>query len=107
MVHSVDMTDAPTEGKGARRRRSIAKHQRGRCFLCGRKLDFDLLQPHPMAPSLHHFIPIGRGGPSRTALNHVIAHTRCNQAQGREMPTPWQWMKYVLVMWRRGLVRWR
>lgn len=89
--------------KNARKRDRLAAFQNHRCFLCGKPLG--AYGEGANEPTFHHFIPIGAGGPVRNLAFQVIAHGRCNSREGAQKPSLWQWVRYVLLMGRRGYVR--
>lgn len=59
----------------------VAERDGDRCGLCGRKVDMRRRNPHPLAPTIDHVLPISRGGDD-TRANVQLAHRACNIAKG-------------------------
>lgn len=59
----------------------IAERDGFRCGLCRRKVDMRLKNPHPMAPTIDHIIPL-IFSMDDTRVNVQLAHRSCNTAKG-------------------------
>jgi hypothetical protein len=59
----------------------LAKRDRWRCQLCGKKVDRTLRAPHPMSSSIDHIVPISAGG-EHSYANTQLAHLGCNITKG-------------------------
>lgn len=73
-----------------RYRRKIAQG-RPPCHLCGQDIDYAASHLEPLAFTIHHVIPLNRGGPDEMflpdgTLQIVAAHRKCNRDQGDRMP---------------------
>lgn len=51
------------------------------CQLCMNPIDYALVAPHPMSPSIDHKVPISLGG-AHTFENCQAAHMVCNSSKG-------------------------
>ena len=68
---------APVSGK------QLFIRDKGRCQICGRRVDPKLAYPDPMSMSIDHIIPLSRGGthePKNVQLTHWICN--CNKRDG-------------------------
>jgi len=57
---------------------------RGRCQLCGKKLNDKRVVPHPMAVTLDHIIPLSKGG-EHSYRNTQLACYSCNTKKGNRV----------------------
>jgi 5-methylcytosine-specific restriction endonuclease McrA len=55
----------------------IAKRDRNRCGLCGKRVAMTKAVPHPRAPTIDHVLPLHYGGDD-TRANVQLAHFICN-----------------------------
>lgn len=64
--------------------RYLIQRDRGRCQLCGKKVDATKSVPHPLAPTTDHIVPLdpkaGEGRHERR--NCQLAHFECNWRKG-------------------------
>lgn len=86
--------DYKREAKHARRARMRAvervgiryliERDRGRCQLCGKKVDVSKAVPHPKAPTTDHIVPVDpkAGGGRHERRNCQLAHFECNWRKG-------------------------
>lgn len=51
------------------------------CAICGRPVDKSLKNPHPLAATVDHIIPIAKGGHPSDISNLQLAHRQCNRAK--------------------------
>lgn len=58
-------------------RAKIFERDGGKCQLCGLKVDFSKVAPHPKSPTIDHVIPIAKGG-THEPSNAQLAHFSCN-----------------------------
>ena len=49
------------------------------CGICGKPVDFSFKNPHPLAPTVDHIIPVARGGHPSDMDNLQLAHRCCNR----------------------------
>jgi len=63
------------------RRYQIHERDRWRCHLCGKKVNREVVAPHPKAPTIDHVIPLAKGGTHEPA-NCRTAHFLCNSTKG-------------------------
>ena len=54
---------------------------RGRCGICGKKVDTRLVFPHPKSSTIDHIMPVSKGGEHRYS-NVQLAHLTCNSRKG-------------------------
>lgn len=72
-------------GRIGRRRAVLWELQRGRCYLCGKKMR-RVRHTRPEVASDDHVMPKRLGG---TRLNNILlAHRRCNLAKADRAPHP-------------------
>ena len=50
------------------------------CGICGKPVDFSYKNPHPLAPTVDHIIPVAKGGHPSDISNLQLAH-RCGNRQ--------------------------
>lgn len=55
------------------------------CALCGRPVDMRLKAPDPMAPTVDHIIPVGKGGHPSDINNLQLAHWICNRMKSDKL----------------------
>lgn len=60
--------------------REVWLRSKGRCALCGKKIERQLQWPHPQSFSIDHVIPVAHGGTDDIS-NVQAAHLRCNIAK--------------------------
>jgi 5-methylcytosine-specific restriction endonuclease McrA len=58
------------------------------CGICGKPVDFSYRNPHPLAPTVDHIIPISRGGHPTDISNLQLAHRCCNRAKSNSLMEP-------------------
>jgi hypothetical protein len=71
----------PSEDDRAAHLKAVADRDGWRCHLCRLKVDFRLVCPDPMSPSIDHLIPVADGG-TEDAANLRLAHFGCNSRRG-------------------------
>ena len=49
------------------------------CGICGKPVDFSYKNPHPLAPTVDHIIPVAKGGHPTDISNLQLAHRCCNR----------------------------
>lgn len=49
------------------------------CGICGKPVDFSYKNPHPLAPTVDHIIPVSKGGHPSDISNLQLAHRCCNR----------------------------
>ncbi len=49
------------------------------CGICGKPVDFSYKNPHPLAPTVDHIIPVSKGGHPSDLANLQLAHRCCNR----------------------------
>lgn len=49
------------------------------CGICGKPVDFSYKNPHPLAPTVDHIIPVAKGGHPSDISNLQLAHRCCNR----------------------------
>lgn len=57
----------------------------GICIVCDEDINLELLFPHPDSFTIHHLIPISKGG-DNTRNNVAPAHFKCNLMVADKMP---------------------
>lgn len=60
--------------------REVFKRDGWVCGICGRRVNPDLVFPHPKSSSLDHIVPLSKGG-THTMANVQLAHLACNTAK--------------------------
>ena len=55
------------------------------CGICGKPVDFSFRNPHPLAPTVDHIIPVSKGGHPSDISNLQLAHRCCNRAKADKM----------------------
>jgi hypothetical protein len=55
----------------------LIKRDKGRCALCGKKVNIKVHSNHEYYPSIDHILPVSKGG-THTWHNVQLAHRRCN-----------------------------
>jgi predicted nucleic acid-binding Zn ribbon protein len=55
----------------------IVARDKGRCHICGKKINMKLKSPHRMSLTIDHVIPLARGG-THEPKNVRLAHMICN-----------------------------
>lgn len=58
------------------------------CGICGKPVDFSYKNPHPLAPTVDHIIPVSKGGHPSDISNLQLAHRCCNRAKADSMMEP-------------------
>ena len=58
------------------------------CGICGKPVDFSYKNPHPLAPTVDHIIPVSRGGHPSDISNLQLAHRCCNRAKSNSLMEP-------------------
>lgn len=58
------------------------------CGICGKPVDFSYKNPHPLAPTVDHIIPVAKGGHPSDISNLQLAHRCCNRAKSDKMIEP-------------------
>ena len=73
-------TDRQKGNRGAfeAARQKILKTQT-HCGICGKPVDFSYKNPHPLAPTVDHIIPVSKGGHPSDISNLQLAHRCCNR----------------------------
>lgn len=82
---------APRSTTRRDRHRKIIAQDQPPCHLCGQNIDYQAHHHHPNSFTIHHLIPINRGGPDALFLDDgtpqiVAAHRKCNRDQGDRLP---------------------
>jgi len=82
-------TDRTPGNRGAfeAAKQKILKTQRV-CGICGKPVDFSYKNPHPLAPTVDHIIPVSRGGHPTDISNLQLAHRCCNRAKSNSLMEP-------------------
>lgn len=62
-------------------RAKVFERDRYRCQLCGKKLNMNVVAPHPKAPTIDHIVPLAQGGLHEPS-NAQAAHFLCNSIKG-------------------------
>ena len=55
------------------------------CGICGKPVDMSLKNPHPMAPTIDHIIPVSKGGHPADIDNLQLAHRCCNREKADKL----------------------
>lgn len=55
------------------------------CGICGKPVDFSYKNPHPLAPTVDHIIPVSKGGHPSDISNLQLAHRCCNRQKSDKM----------------------
>ena len=58
------------------------------CGICGKPVDFSYKNPHPLAPTVDHIIPVSKGGHPSDIANLQLAHRCCNRAKADSLLEP-------------------
>lgn len=58
------------------------------CGICGKPVDFSYKNPHPLAPTVDHIIPVSKGGHPSDLSNLQLAHRCCNRAKSNSLIEP-------------------
>jgi 5-methylcytosine-specific restriction endonuclease McrA len=58
------------------------------CGICGKPVDFSYKNPHPLAPTVDHIIPVSRGGHPSDISNLQLAHRCCNRQKSDSLLEP-------------------
>ena len=58
------------------------------CGICGKPVDFSYKNPHPLAPTVDHIIPVSKGGHPTDLSNLQLAHRCCNRAKSDSLIEP-------------------
>ena len=58
------------------------------CGICGKPVDFSYKNPHPLAPTVDHIIPVSKGGHPSDINNLQLAHRCCNRAKSDSLIEP-------------------
>lgn len=58
------------------------------CGICGKPVDFSYKNPHPLAPTVDHIIPVSKGGHPTDLSNLQLAHRYCNRAKSDKLYAP-------------------
>lgn len=58
------------------------------CGICGKPVDFSYKNPHPLAPTVDHIIPVSRGGHPSDISNLQLAHRCCNRQKSDSLMEP-------------------
>jgi YHS domain-containing protein len=66
---------------GGINRLAIFKRDNWKCHICGKKINKKAKCPHPLSPTIDHYIPLAYGG-SHTEDNVRCAHFICNSRRG-------------------------
>jgi len=55
------------------------------CGICGKPVDFSIRNPHPLAPTVDHIIPVSKGGHPTDIANLQLAHRCCNREKSDKL----------------------
>ena len=55
------------------------------CGICGKPVDFSYKNPHPLAPTVDHIIPVSKGGHPSDISNLQLAHRCCNRQKSDKL----------------------
>lgn len=55
------------------------------CGICGKPVDFSYRNPHPLAPTVDHIIPVSKGGHPSDLSNLQLAHRCCNREKSDKL----------------------
>ena len=55
------------------------------CGICGKPVDFSYKNPHPLAPTVDHIIPVSKGGHPSDIGNLQLAHLCCNRQKSDKL----------------------
>ena len=55
------------------------------CGICGKPVDFSYRNPHPLAPTVDHIIPVTKGGHPSDLSNLQLAHRCCNRQKSDKL----------------------
>ena len=58
------------------------------CGICGKPVDFSYKNPHPLAPTVDHIIPVSKGGHPSDISNLQLAHRCCNRQKSDSLIEP-------------------
>lgn len=58
------------------------------CGICGKPVDFSYKNPHPLAPTVDHIIPVSKGGHPSDISNLQLAHRCCNRQKSDRLLEP-------------------
>lgn len=58
------------------------------CGICGKPVDFSYKNPHPLAPTVDHIIPVSKGGHPSDLDNLQLAHRCCNREKHDKLLEP-------------------
>ena len=58
------------------------------CGICGKPVDFSFRNPHPLAPTVDHIIPVSKGGHPSDISNLQLAHRCCNRMKSDRLSEP-------------------
>ena len=58
------------------------------CGICGKPVDFSYKNPHPLAPTVDHIIPVSKGGHPSDLSNLQLAHRCCNRQKADSLMEP-------------------
>ena len=58
------------------------------CGICGKPVDFSYKNPHPLAPTVDHIIPVSKGGHPSDISNLQLAHRCCNRQKSDSLMEP-------------------
>ena len=82
----IKRTDREKGNRGAYEaaRKKILKTQTI-CGICGKPVDFSYRNPHPLAPTVDHIIPVTKGGHPSDISNLQLAHRCCNRQKSDKL----------------------
>ena len=55
------------------------------CGICGKPVDFSYKNPHPLAPTVDHIVPVTKGGHPSDISNLQLAHRCCNRQKSDKL----------------------
>lgn len=78
---------APRNTTKRDRHRKLVARGRPPCHLCGTDIDYEASHLEPTSFTIHHVIPLAKGGPDQLHLDDgtpqiVAAHRKCNRDYG-------------------------
>lgn len=98
------MTRGPRTGRAWRRLCARVKAEETHCRICGLPVDTSLPGTDRWGPTVHHLVPLNRGGQLLRRDNVGIAHSVCNSTVGDRLLSeiPVTMVAGLIAQFRRG-----